>query len=229
MPGVIRIARGETLRAARGGLRPCGRRERRQRRHDHLPPHPSEHDEHAARAGDGDHPGAIIGEAVLSFLGLGVQPPTPSWGVMLQDAQSYLARRRGWRRLPGPRDRALRRSRSTCSATACATSSIRGRRADDRRCWRSPISRSGSTPTTGRCTPSTSSRSRSTAARCSGSSASRAAARASPVMSLVRLLPETARDQRPRDVRRDRSALRCRPAAAARSAAATSPSSSRSR
>ena len=26
---------------------------------------------------------AIIGEAVLSFLGLGVQPPTPSWGVML--------------------------------------------------------------------------------------------------------------------------------------------------
>lgn len=35
-------------------------------------------------------PGAIVGEAVLSFLGLGVQPPTPSWGVMLQDAQSYL-------------------------------------------------------------------------------------------------------------------------------------------
>jgi ABC-type dipeptide/oligopeptide/nickel transport system permease subunit len=28
---------------------------------------------------------------VLSFLGLGVQPPTPSWGTMLQDAQSYLA------------------------------------------------------------------------------------------------------------------------------------------
>ena len=36
-------------------------------------------------------PGAIVGEAVLSFLGLGVQPPTPSWGTMLQDAQSYLA------------------------------------------------------------------------------------------------------------------------------------------
>jgi peptide/nickel transport system permease protein len=35
-------------------------------------------------------PGAIIGEAVLSFLGLGVQPPTPSWGVMLSDAQSYV-------------------------------------------------------------------------------------------------------------------------------------------
>jgi peptide/nickel transport system permease protein len=36
-------------------------------------------------------PGAIIGESVLSFLGLGVQPPTPSWGTMLEDAQSYLA------------------------------------------------------------------------------------------------------------------------------------------
>ena len=36
-------------------------------------------------------PGAIVGESVLSFLGLGVQPPTPSWGTMLQDAQSYLA------------------------------------------------------------------------------------------------------------------------------------------
>jgi peptide/nickel transport system permease protein len=36
-------------------------------------------------------PQAIVGEAVLSFLGLGVQPPKPSWGVMLQDAQSYLS------------------------------------------------------------------------------------------------------------------------------------------
>jgi len=35
-------------------------------------------------------PAAIIGEAVLSFLGLGVQPPVPSWGVMLADAQSYI-------------------------------------------------------------------------------------------------------------------------------------------
>jgi peptide/nickel transport system permease protein len=35
-------------------------------------------------------PAAIIGEAALSFLGLGVQPPTPSWGVMLSDAQGYI-------------------------------------------------------------------------------------------------------------------------------------------
>ncbi len=34
--------------------------------------------------------GAIIGEATLSFLGLGVQPPTPSWGQMIADGQAYL-------------------------------------------------------------------------------------------------------------------------------------------
>jgi peptide/nickel transport system permease protein len=36
-------------------------------------------------------PMAIIGESVLSFLGLGVQPPTPSWGVMLSAGQSFIA------------------------------------------------------------------------------------------------------------------------------------------
>jgi ABC-type dipeptide/oligopeptide/nickel transport system permease subunit len=36
-------------------------------------------------------PTAIIGEATLSFLGLGVQPPTPSWGVMLTSAQQFLS------------------------------------------------------------------------------------------------------------------------------------------
>ena len=35
-------------------------------------------------------PGAIIAEAILSFLGLGVQPPTPSWGTMLNTAQQFL-------------------------------------------------------------------------------------------------------------------------------------------
>jgi ABC-type dipeptide/oligopeptide/nickel transport system permease subunit len=35
-------------------------------------------------------PAAIIGEAVLSFLGLGVQPPETSWGWMLNDAKDYL-------------------------------------------------------------------------------------------------------------------------------------------
>lgn len=35
-------------------------------------------------------PGAILAEAGLSFLGLGVQPPTPSWGSMLNTARGYL-------------------------------------------------------------------------------------------------------------------------------------------
>jgi peptide/nickel transport system permease protein len=35
-------------------------------------------------------PGAIIAEAILSFLGLGVQPPSPSWGTMLNAAQQFL-------------------------------------------------------------------------------------------------------------------------------------------
>jgi peptide/nickel transport system permease protein len=35
-------------------------------------------------------PTAVIAEAVLSFLGLGVQPPLPSWGTMLNAAQQFL-------------------------------------------------------------------------------------------------------------------------------------------
>ena len=34
--------------------------------------------------------GAILAESSLSFLGLGVQPPTPSWGHMLSEAQRYI-------------------------------------------------------------------------------------------------------------------------------------------
>ena len=33
---------------------------------------------------------AIIAEASLSFLGLGVQPPTPTWGQMVSDGSGYL-------------------------------------------------------------------------------------------------------------------------------------------
>jgi peptide/nickel transport system permease protein len=38
--------------------------------------------------------GAILTGAALSFLGLGVQPPTPEWGIMLSDGRNYL--RRAW-------------------------------------------------------------------------------------------------------------------------------------
>jgi peptide/nickel transport system permease protein len=38
--------------------------------------------------------GAIIAEASLSYLGLGIQPPVPSWGNMIRDGQNSL--RNAW-------------------------------------------------------------------------------------------------------------------------------------
>jgi peptide/nickel transport system permease protein len=35
-------------------------------------------------------PLAVLAEAALSYLGLGTQPPHPSWGLMLRDAQNFL-------------------------------------------------------------------------------------------------------------------------------------------
>ena len=36
-------------------------------------------------------PVSIVGEATLSYLGVGIQPPTPDWGQMISDAQGNLA------------------------------------------------------------------------------------------------------------------------------------------
>jgi peptide/nickel transport system permease protein len=33
---------------------------------------------------------AILAEAAMSYLGLGIQPPTPSWGRMLSESQNFL-------------------------------------------------------------------------------------------------------------------------------------------
>jgi len=35
-------------------------------------------------------PVALLAEAALSYLGLGTQPPHPSWGLMLKEAQAFL-------------------------------------------------------------------------------------------------------------------------------------------
>ena len=35
-------------------------------------------------------PGAIVAEAGLSFLGIGLLPPAPSWGIMLSDGFSVV-------------------------------------------------------------------------------------------------------------------------------------------
>jgi len=90
-PGVIRVARGETLALREAAFVPA-----------------------AIASGAGDAriifrhilpnmtgtllvqatvtiPRVIIGEATLSFLGLGIRPPGSSWGVMLEGARSYLS------------------------------------------------------------------------------------------------------------------------------------------
>ena len=46
-------------------------------------------------------PAAILGEAVLSFLGLGIQPPEPSLGTMLASAQQFATRAPWAAVLPG--------------------------------------------------------------------------------------------------------------------------------
>jgi len=64
---------------------------------------------------------AILIEAALSFLGVGTQPPTPSWGLMLSSTgRAFMSRRPGWRSFRGWRS-ASPSSASTSSATPCAT------------------------------------------------------------------------------------------------------------
>ncbi|WP_353856587.1 oligopeptide ABC transporter permease [Bacillus sp. Bos-x628] len=38
----------------------------------------------------------ILAESTLSYLGFGIQPPTPSWGNMLQDAQNFSIMVQAW-------------------------------------------------------------------------------------------------------------------------------------
>jgi peptide/nickel transport system permease protein len=39
---------------------------------------------------------AILNAAGLSFLGLGVQPPTPEWGVMISEGSPYIVSGQWW-------------------------------------------------------------------------------------------------------------------------------------
>lgn len=44
---------------------------------------------------------AILAEAGLSYLGLGVQPPDPSWGMMLKESQNYITKAPWYTIAPG--------------------------------------------------------------------------------------------------------------------------------
>ena len=46
-------------------------------------------------------PVAILAEAGLAYLGLGTQPPNPSWGLMLKDAQNFLGASPSYAVFPG--------------------------------------------------------------------------------------------------------------------------------
>ena len=46
-------------------------------------------------------PNAIMYEASLSFLGIGIQPPTPSWGNMISAAQTFISYRPVYSIMPG--------------------------------------------------------------------------------------------------------------------------------
>ena len=46
-------------------------------------------------------PVAILAEAGLAYLGLGTQPPNPSWGLMLKDAQNFLGQNPWFAVFPG--------------------------------------------------------------------------------------------------------------------------------
>jgi len=46
-------------------------------------------------------PVAILAEAALSYLGLGTQPPNPSWGLMLREAQPFMSAAPGFAIFPG--------------------------------------------------------------------------------------------------------------------------------
>jgi peptide/nickel transport system permease protein len=89
VPGMIRVTRGETLRlrgmdyvdAAIAGGAGDGTLLRR-----HILPNAVNSIMVQASV---YVPAAIIGEAVLSFLGLGIRPPTPSLGVLLASAQPF--------------------------------------------------------------------------------------------------------------------------------------------
>ena len=43
----------------------------------------------------------ILQEASLSFLGIGIQPPTPSWGNMISAAQTFISYRPVYSIMPG--------------------------------------------------------------------------------------------------------------------------------
>ena len=92
LPTFVRLVRGTVLAIKTEeyveAARPLGCSRRRVA----APPHPAQHRcRRSSSRSSLTVAAAIIAEASLSFLGLGQQPPAPSWGSMLNAAQRYLS------------------------------------------------------------------------------------------------------------------------------------------
>jgi peptide/nickel transport system permease protein len=90
IPVFARLTRGSALHVLRSdyvlAARACGRRPREILTHHVLPNIASMLIVQATVL----FAVAILAEAALSYLGLGTSPPTPTWGNMLADSQTYL-------------------------------------------------------------------------------------------------------------------------------------------
>ena len=90
-PIFARIVRAPTLAVVQQPYVEGGPRPRRERRPGREPPRRAEHRGPDHRPDDAlVLDGAILSEATLSFLGLGTQPPDPSWGTMLSAGRRFM-------------------------------------------------------------------------------------------------------------------------------------------
>ena len=87
---VARVIYGETLRFKAAGVRPGRRGARRQRQRTCWCATSCRRRSSVVVSATLGVGFAILTESAISYLGLGIQPPTPSWGNMLQNAQQYV-------------------------------------------------------------------------------------------------------------------------------------------
>ena len=125
---------------------------------------------------------AILNAAGLSFIGLGVRPPTPEWGIMVAEGAAFMVSGEWWIAFfpgAGADDRGVLlqpAGRRPARHRRPAAAHVRQRHDDASRCSMSTISPSSSRRAAAPCAPSSTSTSRSPRARRWPSSASPAPA-----------------------------------------------------
>ena len=90
---------------------------------DHAAPHPAQRDHAGHRLHDvATWCSTILAVTSLGFLGLGIQPPTPEWGLMIAEGRNFICRTAGGSRSFRVSRSSTSASRSPCSATGSTTS-----------------------------------------------------------------------------------------------------------